>query len=63
MYDLFGRALPLGRHAVTLRYTAVQNGDLSAARNASASAAGGLQLFERALDQLDLALRLPQLSE
>ena len=61
VHELFNHALMLARSAADTRHAAVEHGDLAAARNASAAASGSIMLFERAVQQLDAALRIPEL--
>lgn len=60
-HDLLRQASTLAARAARGRYEAVRDGDLRAAWNAAASAAGALMLFDRAAAEFDRALREPQL--
>lgn len=60
-HDLLRQAFTLAARAARGRYEAVRDGDLRAAWDAAASAAGALMLFDRAAAEFDRALREPQL--
>ena len=60
-HDLLRQAFTLAARAARGRYEAVRDGDLRAAWDAAASAAGALMLFDRAAAEFDRALRNPQL--
>lgn len=59
-HDLLRQAFTLAARAARGRYEAVRDGDLRAAWDAAASAAGALMLFDRAAAEFDRALRNPQ---
>lgn len=61
VHDLFQQALTLAERAALGRHEAVQVGDLSAAWDSAAAAAGALMLFERATEELELAMQQPKL--
>ena len=61
VHQLFRQALQLARSAATVRHQAVQGGDIGVAWDAASAAAGSLMLFERASEDLDRSLRLPEL--
>ena len=61
VHDLFQQSLTLAERASRGRHEAVQVGDLSAAWDSAAAAAGALMLFERATEELELAMQQPKL--
>ena len=61
VHDLFQQSLTLAERAARGRHEAVQVGDLSAAWDSAAAAAGALMLFERATEELELAMQQPKL--
>ena len=62
VHELYRQAVLLAVEAVRGRYKAVQTGELAAAWTAASAAAGSLLLFERATEELDGVLTLPELN-
>ena len=61
VHQLFGQALALAVSAASLRSQAVLTGNMGEAWDAASAAAGSLMLFERAREQLDRSVRMPEL--
>lgn len=59
LHGLIRQALVLAGSAARGRYQAVQDGDLPEAWDSAAAAAGAIMLFERATEELELALQQP----
>jgi hypothetical protein len=59
LHGLIHQALTLAGSAARSRYQAVQDGDLHEAWDSAAAAAGAIMLFDRATEELDLALLRP----
>ena len=61
VHQLFGQALALATSAAALRGHAALTGNMGEAWDAASGAAGSLMLFERAREQLDRSVRMPEL--